>query len=134
MTDRPDAIDPRSTLIARIEAAQEGSRGLDEAIALHLYPGLEKKRIEDAIVGAEERWYYLGTHARIEHYTTSIDAALTLVPDRYWWGMDCAKGMSGAFIYGLYDHEDQQIASARAATPALAICAAALRAREAANG
>ena len=60
-------------------------------------------------------------------YTCSLDAALTLLPGPYAWSVerrvtfDCE-----AIVYGHEMHK-----SADAATPALAMCAAALRARAA---
>jgi hypothetical protein len=56
-------------------------------------------------------------------YTASLDAAMTLVPEEAWWSVmraPCAEG---------YDAEVASDDPRHAATPALALCAAALRAR-----
>ena len=66
----------------------------------------------------------------LPHYTTSIDAALTLVPEGWvvshaYWGRDksafCLTKEVGIYTEGQH----------AAATPALALCIAALKAREA---
>jgi hypothetical protein len=57
------------------------------------------------------------------YFTASIDAAMTLVDDASWWRVD--RGATGdcyARVNGIL---------CQAATPALALCAAALRARAA---
>jgi hypothetical protein len=78
-------------------------------------------------------------------YTASIDAAMTLVPEGWavgsleWWPMRSrgagitlleTGSIGGADWHG-YDALFHADARARAATPALALCAAALRARAA---
>lgn len=67
-------------------------------------------------------------------YTASIDAAMTLVPEghKYWnLGGSPTRGFAGAGLYGAVI-DDQFYGEAQ--TPALALCAAALLAREASNG
>ena len=130
-----------SDLIARLEAAEEGSRELDFAIAEHL--------------GMHPRWSKSTTKARKMHrhvdggpipaWTGGIDAALTLVPEGwdYSIGTDTRKDES-ARKYGwarvmerAEDHPGHYTGNelyAEAATPALALCAAALKARESENG
>lgn len=66
-------------------------------------------------------------------YTTSLDAAVTLVPEGKDWqagkiGNECAAGIYPAAHHPFATHK------AKAATPALALCAAALRARAAIAG
>lgn len=71
-------------------------------------------------------------------YTASLDAATTLVPEGCgWfaaWGQTSpSEPMGGAIItahakFAGYDVANDPIAEAEAATPALALCAAALRA------
>jgi hypothetical protein len=124
-----------AALLARLAAATEGSRELDAEIA--------------GILGRVVVWH-LGLHAagwdapkvpmqltswggeRVPCYTSSIDAALTLVPDGYspningpvlhrpLWGCDLRWLQSNSFADGLY---------ASAPTPALAVAIAAFRAR-----
>jgi hypothetical protein len=67
-------------LIARLEAAPKSSRELDA-------------RIENLLAGGSEKdlAYILGDIERITrppHYTTSLDAALTLVPEGALWELD----------------------------------------------
>lgn len=120
-------------LIARLEAATEGSRELDEAIAEHLL----KARSPVRLVGQSERetsirvFEYpdmsIGSALR---YTTSLDAAMTLISAADWDGLDweikTAPHRHGA-IARIIDMETTY--RAEAATPALALCIAALKAR-----
>lgn len=83
-------------LIAALKAAKEPSMALDFSIAAEL----EKSALP---------------------FTSSIDAAITLVPPKYEW---CIYGAGGADVWkpdGLRRHE-----MTYAATPAIAICIAAL--------
>lgn len=61
------------------------------------------------------------------NYCRSVDAALTLVPDG--WRMSLSDVVSPGFHAALMEYAGHSEAFARAATPALALCAAALRAR-----
>lgn len=56
-------------------------------------------------------------------YTASLDAAMTLVPEGYEATIDISMARSTVHLFG-----GDPLASATAATPALALCAAALRA------
>ena len=105
-------------LIAKLEAATEGSRELDAEIALIIEPG-HWSSLFDAL------------NQQCPYYTLSIDAALTLVPEGGLWSVcDMEEGPfaqvirpipGGGFVGGL--------TQGRAATPALALSIAALRAR-----
>lgn len=74
------------------------------------------------------------------HYTSSLDAAMTLVPERCGWIAGWGQTrpdepMGGAQItpYARYNGSfvaGETIAESEAATPALALCIAALKARE----
>lgn len=100
----------REQLIAALEAATEGSRELDEQIAsecnILLYP----------------------------HYTTSIDAALTLVPEGCIWKVfsdypgDAYFADVEKWVPGQGGPENWRTDGA-CSSPALALCIAALRAR-----
>jgi hypothetical protein len=103
-------------LIERIEAASRGSRALDWEI--HVHDGIDGKGM-------------YGPHPR---YSFSIDAALTLVPEGFEWSLEYQAGhhvssdvecMVAIAKLGdpCFDWE------ATSATPALALCAAALKAR-----
>ena len=98
---------PLDALISKLEAASEGSRELDGAVFHVTYPSVE---YSDRL----EIWTYKGEHVLLPHYTTSIDAALTLVPDGWTpWDLIARYCTPSEFD----------------AAPALAICIAALRAR-----
>jgi hypothetical protein len=89
-------------LIAALEAAAGPSHALDDAIEM-LLPDLMRERHR--------------------HYTASIDAALTLVPDATAWA--AGEDEDGT---GCADIPRHRIL-VHAATPAIALCIAALRAR-----
>jgi|TARA_R100000501_G_C2620038_1_gene113312 hypothetical protein len=61
-----------------------------------------------------------------------LDAAMTLVPEGWNWlvGTDAGVGFQSALLR----HGEEAPIEAIAATPALALCAAAIRAQEAHNG
>lgn len=92
-------------LAARVEAAAGADRALDRAIAMAAMP-------------PERRGMYVR-----RHYTASLDAAETLVPAG-WTGMVHLDGKAG-----LYRDDREPTIDGSAATPALALTAAALRAR-----
>ena len=66
-------------------------------------------------------------------FTGSIDAALSLVPEGMLWGLANVSVREPRPIYGrasaTVGHENDATPPVEAATPALALCAAALRAR-----
>ena len=101
-------------LIARVEAAPKGSDDLDRRIAAW-------------------RWNCPPENAALgSRYTRSLDAALALVTGL--WGVHCEDGP--AYCRILPPNPDgsfvgQSYIEATAATPPLAVCLAALRARKA---
>jgi len=101
-----------ATLIARLEAATAGSRELDSAIsrAVGDVTAIELCTDHGRIVGCPA-------------FTASIDAALALVPEGKDWTVRSCAVMAEVDI-----GEDEWI-SVNAATPALALCIAALRVR-----
>jgi len=111
-------------LAEKCEAATGPDRELDAEIWLHL-PGQE-----------DHAWKHGGDrfkHARqiagcgfVPALTASIDAALTLVPDERKWEVS-SWGPSAVILNELGGHDHYAIA----ATPALALCEASLRARAA---
>jgi len=116
-------------LIARLEAATVGSRELDAEIWLSIM-----KNGESMLMALRES----------PHYTASLDAALTLVPEGWAWELDWDKDgdatpawstwSASAFCHPA-DRDPQNPhcprgMSRKAKTPALALCIAALRARE----
>jgi hypothetical protein len=101
-------------LIQALEKATEGSQILDVAIGREIY-GYEPD---------DPMWHVLP-------FTTSIDAALTLVPEGHGWKIWLATD----FVYGVtkgnaivwkYYGPSQEV---QANTPALALCIASLKAR-----
>ena len=114
-------------LIERIEAASKGSRALDWEI--HVHDGIDGKGM-------------YGPHPR---YSFSIDAALTLVPEGWMFGFERAGSYDGspkdeAWCWPYESNFDPDWQSGQqgyrdapdgargfAATPALALCAAALK-------
>lgn len=105
----------KADLIARLEAATEGSGDLDYEI-----------------------WDSLGTGAlgladkprSIKRYTESLDAALTLVPAIWRIYAIQESHIEGEWFAGLdrrREHRESMIG--KAPTPALALCIAALKAR-----
>lgn len=121
-------------VIARLEAATEGSRELDGDIYEAL--GYRVKRSPDVPKGWRHRttraWAFLrdSRWESIRHLTTSLDAALTLVPEGYSWEIAHSPygNASRATVWdsragltpGFSSHHKDEI---------LAACIAALRAR-----
>lgn len=111
------------TLIERIEAAEEPSRELDAEIAralsgnptYHWYMHFDGEYSSDATAPA---------------YTASLDAAMTLVPEG--WGVMLNMSENGLHAQArvFRSHPANFQSDNEAATPALALCAAALKAQE----
>lgn len=112
-----------SELIAALERADGPSRELDSAICAEM--GLENwtaAEWAEAVSGVgREHWSIPGSLP----YTSSIDAALTLVPEGCYW----AVYRSGMAYVKPDEDGPQERDLAAAATPALALCIAALKAR-----
>lgn len=96
-------------LIERLSKATEGSRDLDTLV-------WEVARPEDA--GS--------LLLRAPAYTTSIDSALTLVPDGSYAKLQFGRDHKKAWAWV----EMAETESVARSTPALALCIAALKARE----
>jgi hypothetical protein len=73
-------------------------------------------------------------------YTASLDAAMTLVPEGYYWtlSLGCKAGRDSEFgpywaeLYSMADYRSHiDVEEIPGTTPALALCAAALKARTA---
>lgn len=113
------------TLIERLEHAETGSRESDAEIAKAIYPKLELR--------GNGQWYIDNIHVRIEPYTTSIDAALTLVPEDMGWHSWCDDRKATMTVGDVgFDWGPHIMPEGygEADTPALALCIAALKARE----
>jgi hypothetical protein len=104
-------------LAERCEAATRPDRELDAEIAL-----------ATGAVKVINGWRYNSANRarEVEHFTASLDAAITLVPD----GCDWLINTRGIFaqVWERKAVGDGSWEARTAATPALAMCAAALRA------
>lgn len=112
------------SLITSLEQAGEGSRGLDARIE-------KAVGLAVALDGAGRATDAVGTRYRVPHYTTSLDCALALAERLGWPFWSGGKGTENAWAH-LYDrHPDQDgpTHNAKAATPALALCIAILKAK-----
>ena len=106
----------------RIEALEEPCREMDAEI----YDTLRRR----------------GVDIGLKNYTASLDAAVTLVPEgmgvelmSYWiTAVEGPVWMARLHAGGTPDDPAREYSFWDAATPALALCAAALRAQEAHNG
>jgi hypothetical protein len=116
-----------SSLIARLEKATEPSRELDADICDLLY-GKSQGKFQSPTL----EWARLWNHKP----TASIDGALTLLPPGQYWIVGYGKNseaepLGGAVIYPPQGSKLAPEAEAEAATPAIALCIAALKARAA---
>jgi hypothetical protein len=137
---QPDAL---AELIERLEKARGPDRHLDAAIALHV--GAPKAFFESVGVSFDDGtvdgpdcfddaiWGGGGHSYEALRYTASIDAALTLVPAGWGFKADCGLGYGNSFTVGHVGQNklyDQPEGFGAGNTPAIALCIAALRARE----
>lgn len=112
-------------LIERLETATGPDRELDAAIARWI--GFE---VQYSTEINPQPCIWDGGY--VEPYTASLDAALKLAPEGYGFKADCGLGFGHSFTVGhvgankLYDRPEGW---GKAATPALALCIAALYAR-----
>lgn len=108
-------------LITALEKAEAGSRELDAMIARHL-------QWECKVLFGSMHWVTpSGGRGSLPSWTTSIDAAVTLVPPGHDWVL-YSDGCAGC---APRDPEDLPISDHYGATPALSLCIAALKARAA---
>ena len=115
-------------VIPQLEAAAEGSRGLDETVAFAL----------GWTVDPDGVWRHPGNYKVAVHpfYTQSVDAALTLILDGMWFKLGKGRLRRDEPLYGAILFKPnrsglggKKIAEADARTMPLAIVIAALRAR-----
>jgi len=121
-------------LIAELEQAQEGSRELDARVAVEwlyldctdeAYVKLPNQYDTEARRG--DYWLVQRSGKQLKaapHYTTNLQDALGLVPEGTYW----AVRTTGDTFSALVVPEDQNHRPTYAATPALALTIAALRA------
>ena len=124
MTHQPKLVE----LAERCEAATGPDRKLDMAIVHALsgvlgepWPEATGMRMVEACDSFED------SRDTVARYTASLDAAMTLVPEGWIWDVT-----STGTAWVMEDGGDPQLFG-DAATPALALCAAALRAKEERN-
>ena len=133
MPDTPTELD---ALIARLEAASGPSRGLDALISYAvkgqwaLMDGDEKLARMDKFTAAVESCDEEKI-AVADHFTASLDAALTLVPDGFHWSVYDTDGGTDANAQVEPPNFSTAPWNGTSKTPALALCIAALRARAA---
>lgn len=109
-----------SALIARLEAAEVGSHELDKAVAIACGSSIQVWA-ETASDGT-----FLGS---VRAYTTSLDAALALA-ERVLEGWQVGMWTTKQNAVGSVLRDDGGAFDATAATPALALCIAILRAKQ----
>lgn len=128
-------------LIERIEGAEGPSRELDAEIALAI--GVVPAGAFRPCAALDVATFATGAYGfwTAEAYTASLDAAMTLVLEGWavgsldWWPSRKSSSVTlletGAFSNGMTGHDFDVHRQARsyAATPALALAAAALKAR-----
>ncbi len=114
-------------LIEKLEKVREGSPHLDVLCAFAIGWIARPSPIGQGYL------YYPSADSRnkvVPHYTTFLDAALTLVPEGAVWAVSCGDAFSG-FRATVMPKTASGDPTAYAATSALALCIASLKAREA---
>lgn len=107
------------TLIERLEGAEGPSRELDAEIEALFTDERGNRPLKFFFNQVQSG------HRRPPRFSSSIDAALTLVPEGWEWRLDNdTSGECAPYRFGMGQNMDCE-----AATPALAICIASLRAR-----
>lgn len=115
-------------LAERVEAATGPDRELDECIGMAI--GLKNTmRVGHECLGTDRV-----VPVRCPTFTASLDAAMTLVPEGCDWSVDNFDGANGKPSAWVHVRKSSAaIEQVTGATPALALTAAALRARAAAQ-
>jgi len=139
------------SLIAELEATTEGSRELDGKVAYVIFTSILEPDDAEIVIWREFAWVDSPAHEKgyclsnRRFYTTSLDAALTLVPEEHRCSFDI-PGKEGGRNHATVVKYSQVLEAVNlkakpeeitelwnhsyAATPALALCIAALRARQ----
>jgi hypothetical protein len=115
-------------LIARIESASESSWELDAEIewTISEFKNLGGGWREHKTTGERERFDYTLPSPR---FTRSLDAAMTLIPDGSFWTLLTGGSLPEYQADVVFADDCRELVYSLAATPALALCAAALKAR-----
>ena len=123
-------------LAARIEAASGADREIDRLVHFHVvHPWLAEKAVKWVDAAYEGPGEFLwwdadrlasgkeGYPDAFEFVTGSLDAAMSLVPEGHHWKVDSWHGYTAKMQAG------SVVSAGEGTTPALALCAASLRAR-----
>lgn len=136
MTDTTSAGDGGGLvdLIARLERAEGADRGLDSAIhAEMLLTGWTPEFWDESLADPE---LINPSIPEARPYTSSLDAALTLVPEGLDW-LICSRRRNfqdGYYVHimnGDVNRDGRSVSEAWHPIPAIALCIAALKARSA---
>lgn len=123
-------------LISRLEGASEGSRELDDGIAAAVYPERQSVKLEgwpDDMPGMRMFAYPDGSVGSSLRFTTSLDAALTLVPEGCEIEMTNLYGVARVGV-GLNCEPGPFYGSNECGSLPCAVVASALKARESNHG
>lgn len=126
-----------SGVVERLEKATGPDRELDDAIMAAIFVREERHTGVQERLALDDEWVpvkspvwvdpatdqWVSTHAR--QFTSSADAALTLVPKDYDWIVGNVNGQLGGTPYACVGSTEQHFG----ATPIIALCVAALKAR-----
>lgn len=115
----------RDELIAALEAATGPSRELDEAIAA-FNAGATREVQPSGRVAFHKNGFWVSI-GEVSPYTSSIDAALSLVPEGYHWAVSWGGAHLWLHIEDMPISESSRLAQHK--FPAIALCIAALKAR-----
>ena len=128
----------RDELITALEAAAGPDRELDAEVWLVADPVAYNRKCSfrgmvyaGTVFSAKEKraWTKRAAAHYAPAYTASIDAALTLVPDGDGWGIDFGPNSTFAKPDVFWWSASVGAEDAEGATPAIALCIAALKAR-----
>lgn len=135
-------------IIERLEKATGPDRELDALIVAELHDATMRPYPPSDDFGPHDKWqfwthdgkHFLGSEAEfpVPAYTSSVDAALTLVPDGLPWMVrrsqpwDAAHPYCAAYVQTA--EHDEHSSLTKATTAARALCIAALKARSTING
>lgn len=120
-------------LISRLESAPEGNRELDAEIALRCFPESYTRKTPDSdtrngwVTGVLNGKPFASVEA--PRYTTSLDAAMSLVPEGFVWQAMTDYGGYHQAAVSRHNGPFWTDTSTIAATAPLALCAASLKAR-----
>lgn len=124
-------------LIKRLAAASEGSRGLDAAIEIDI-EGVSQSECNQYLAAIERHpkpnpWDCFDPCC--PHYTTSIDAALTLLPEGWkithaFWDAGATATFCLTKKERVKGEDTNRYSGGISSTPALALCIACLKARK----